>query len=134
MPACVSVHSAQLISDLELSHFVHSPVVVRTGGRTPLLPPPPSSGRPHQPTLMGLGEIDDGDRPTLTFIRLTPVPERPRPITLVEGFDDQLAGAYRAEAARIVKAHFAPRGNALLRFFGALIDGIRQLLRTSFAH
>jgi hypothetical protein len=130
----VSTHSAQLISDLEVPRYVASPVVVRTGGRTPLLPPPPSSSRPHQPTLLGLGEVDDGDRPTLTFVRLTPVPERPRPITLVEGFDDQLAGAYRAEAARIVREHFAPRGSAVLRFFGAILDGIRQMFRTAWAH
>ena len=122
-----------MISDLELSHFVHSPVVVRTGGRTPLLPPPPSS-RPHQPTLLGLGDVDDGDRPTLTLVRLTPEPERPRPITLVEGFDDQLANLYRAEAARIVAAQFTRRGNPVLRWLSALFVGVRQALRSAWAH
>jgi hypothetical protein len=129
----VAGHCAQLISDLDLSHFVRSPVVVRTGGRTPLLPPPPSS-RPHQPTLLGLGEIDDDDRPTLTLVRLTPVPERPRPITLVEGPDDQLAASYRAEAAMIVASLFTRRENPILRWIRTCIEGVRHALRGAWAH
>jgi hypothetical protein len=112
-------------------------VVVRSGRGARLTPPPPSS-RVHarQTTLSGFGEDDELERATLPFIRVEsvslPIPSRPRPVTLIESVDDELAARYRVEAQLILSrmlASAAPVEHPLLRFVREIGRQIAFMLR-----
>lgn len=94
-------------------------VVVRTG------PPPPSTlAIPRKVTLLGIG--DDPKNPPL----------RPRPVTLVEGFDDVLAARYRAEASLLLAQMMAsarPGEHPLLRFVRDLGRQLAHMVRVALA-